>query len=263
LGCGWLGLPLACHLKRLGFIVKGSTISQDKISLLKDSGILPYIIICNPHVSGKNVGNFFDADILFLNIPFKRNFSDPASYKEQIKAVIENVESSRIDFVIFASSTSIYPEKKGVAIEDHPLIPDNPRSKVLNEIEELLLENKHFEATILRFAGLYGGERKIGRFISGQKDLDNADSPVNLVHLDDCVQIVTKIIQQDIRKEIFNVCSDFHPTRKELYTVAAVNLNLPPPTFSESHPTKFKVVTNEKLKRKLNYQFIDPDPMKL
>ena len=44
LGCGWLGLPLAKTLLENDFSVKGSTTSNDKLSMLKNSGIQPYLI---------------------------------------------------------------------------------------------------------------------------------------------------------------------------------------------------------------------------
>jgi 3-hydroxyisobutyrate dehydrogenase-like beta-hydroxyacid dehydrogenase len=44
LGCGWLGLPLAKALLENGFAVKGSTTSQEKLSVLENSGIQPFLI---------------------------------------------------------------------------------------------------------------------------------------------------------------------------------------------------------------------------
>jgi 3-hydroxyisobutyrate dehydrogenase-like beta-hydroxyacid dehydrogenase len=44
LGCGWLGLPLAKVLVKNGFSVKGSTTTQDKILVLKQLGVDPFLI---------------------------------------------------------------------------------------------------------------------------------------------------------------------------------------------------------------------------
>lgn len=44
LGCGWLGLPLAKQLIKKGFSVKGSTTSEEKISILKTEGIISFLI---------------------------------------------------------------------------------------------------------------------------------------------------------------------------------------------------------------------------
>ena len=39
IGCGWLGFPLAKHLIRLGYHIKGSTTSKDKLTKLESEGI--------------------------------------------------------------------------------------------------------------------------------------------------------------------------------------------------------------------------------
>ena len=44
LGCGWLGLPLAKALLEKGFSVNGSTTSTEKLSILENAGISPFLI---------------------------------------------------------------------------------------------------------------------------------------------------------------------------------------------------------------------------
>ena len=61
-------------------------------------------------MQAKQVKDFFNSNILFLNIPFKRDLIDPTFYKQQIDSVVEYVNQSSVQFLIFASSTSIYPE---------------------------------------------------------------------------------------------------------------------------------------------------------
>src|SRR3989338_2250729 len=92
-----------------GYNVKGSTTTAGKTAILNQKGIAPFLIKCNPSVNGASLPRFFDSDILFLNIPFKRDLKDPDIYKKQIASVIKKVEASSIRFVIFASSTSVYP----------------------------------------------------------------------------------------------------------------------------------------------------------
>lgn len=261
LGCGWLGLPLARRLVRLGFSVKGSTTTKDKIALIKESQITPFHIEAAPRLSGNNIDSFFQSRILILNIPFRRTLKDPGYYKQQIDSVITHVEASPVEFVIFAGSTSIYPASIRSAVEDVEVTPDNPRAKILMCIERALCANKNFQTTVLRFSGLYGGQRRVGRLLAGRKDLADGDSPVNLIHLDDCVEIITQIISKNIRNEIINVTSDGHPTRKEIYTKAAYHYGLKPPQFTDQPATRFKIVSNVKLKDKLKYTFYHPDPL--
>ena len=191
LGCGWLGLSLAQHLVRLGFSVKGSSTEQNKLPFLERSKITPFLITAAPQLTGKNIGSFFNSNILFLNIPFRRNLEDPGYYKQQVDAVISFIKPSPIDFVIFAGSTSIYPESIQEAIEDIPLAPDNSRAKILQEIEQALFSQKEFQTTAIRFSGLYGGDPQIGRVLAGRKDVPEGAAPVNLIHLEDCYLPIT------------------------------------------------------------------------
>ena len=206
------------------------------------------------------VKDFFLSDLLILTIPFKRDIKDQKIYRQQIESVVAQIEAFGIKFVIFCSSTSIYPAMVEWAREDHPIIPDNPRSEILLGVEKFLMQNKRFDTTVIRFAGLYGGSRQIESFHAGKKDLTHALSPVNLIHLDDCIGIIMKIINQDVRREIFNACCDDHPTRKDLYTQAALKLGREPPTFLNEPQWPCKKVSNKKVKERLNYQFKYPHP---
>jgi nucleoside-diphosphate-sugar epimerase len=262
LGCGWLGWPLAKTCLAEGYKVRGSTTATEKWERLTADGVDAYLIQADPSgLTGERVESFFQADTLFLNIPFRRNLPEPHMYAEQILSVVDRVLASPIRFVIFASSTSVYPCHNQTASEEDIIIPDNERSQVLLDIEDMLLKQREFDTTVLRFAGLYGGERRIGRFRSGQSELPGGHNPVNLVHLDDCVEIVRRVIAENIRGEVFNICSDGHPSRKVLYTAAAESLQVPPPAFaSESAPGK--TVSNAKIKKRLRYAFRHADPMK-
>ena len=44
LGCGWLGIPLAEALIKNGFSVSGSTTSIEKISLLQNLDVEPFLL---------------------------------------------------------------------------------------------------------------------------------------------------------------------------------------------------------------------------
>ena len=76
LGCGWYGLALAKKLLTLGYEVKGSTTSEEKIGLLEKAGIVPYLVIIDPEEI-EYEEFFFDFDVLFIAIP-------PNSRSEQV-----------------------------------------------------------------------------------------------------------------------------------------------------------------------------------
>lgn len=266
LGVGFLGLPLARQLIQQGLIVKGSTISEDKVTILTEENVEPYIINCMPRLQFQEINHsleeFFNSDVLFLNIPFKRNLEDPQIYYDQIKQVVSFAEQSSVQNIIFASSTSVYPEIKCEFKEESEFETSSSRSATLLAIENFLLDNAASTTTVIRFGGLYGNNRKIGRFLAGRKDLEEGNKPVNLIHVDDCVGITIGIIKRGVKNEIFNAVSDLHPTRRELYTQAALSQGFEPPAFKKDDGDEYKIINNDKVKNVLEYTFKYPDPVK-
>ena len=262
MGCGWLGLPLGERLIKDGFTIKGSTTTRDKLSLLKAKGIQPFEIIIHPS-EGKGVtyDEFFDSNILFLNIPFLRSFKNPLDYYHQIKKVVAQIERSAISQIIFASSTSVYPSSLKDAREDSLFKPQDERAAVLNNIEKEVLNNAHFQCAVLRFAGLFGVNRNLGKRLMTGEPIASPDEPVNLVHQDDCIEIICRLIAQGSINDVFNVCCDGHPTRRELYQRVADVHKIGQISFQkDSSPAQGKVVNNNKLKKFLRYQYKYPHP---
>jgi nucleoside-diphosphate-sugar epimerase len=156
------------------------------------------------------------------------------------------------------SSTSVYPVDSGMVTEsDGKESPDHP----LTIIENRFMQNGNIEATILRFGGLIGYSRHPGRFFRGGKTVKNPDSNVNLIHRDDCINIIDRIVSKDLWGETFNCCADTHPSKREFYSRAARQLGAPLPEFEESYERPFKIIDNRKVKQKLAYEFLHPDLM--
>jgi nucleoside-diphosphate-sugar epimerase len=264
LGCGWLGLPLAEHLISNGYTVKGSTTSFEKLKLLENKSVEPHLIRLSPELSCEACDSFWDTDILLINIPPGRKRTDVVKYHtRQIKSLIAKLRSSSIPFVIFVSSTSVYPELSGIVNEDDTKSGEAGRESgnALLLSENLLRQEASFQTTIVRFGGLYGYDRNPARFLAGKKNLDRGKAPVNMIHRDDCIRILTQIIEQDIRGETFNAVSDGHPPRKMYYKTVARAAGFEPPIFKKDTDKPYKVVSNQKLKSLLNYQFRHPNPL--
>ena len=272
LGCGWLGLPLGEHLARRGHRVKGSTTASAKLGALAEAGIEPYLLRLGDDDPGTEPGpaasDFFDADALYLNVPPGRRRPDvEARYRAWMAQVAAMLARSPVRLVVFASSTSVYPDLgREVTEEDADVAePESASGRVLREAERLFLEAPGYDAVVLRFAGLYGYDRRPGRFLAGRTGLAGGDAPVNLVHRDDCVAVSAAVVERGVRGEVvdqvFNVCADEHPSRRRLYTQAAARMGLEPPVFSDA-PFGFKIVSNRRLKEHLGYTFLHPDPLR-
>lgn len=264
LGCGWLGLPLAEHLLDSGYHVKGSTTSPQKLELLSGKNITPFLLELNPHLECDDCSDFWDADVLVLNIPPGRKRTNPEQFhSKQIQAVIQEVKNSTIHFVVFISSTSVYPENCGIVSEDESQKEkaSRPSGNALLQAEDTLLKQSGFETTVIRFGGLYGYDRHPAKYFAGKKNLSGGNAPVNLIHRKDCIGIIQKIIEQEVTGEIFNAVSDEHPRKKMYYPAAAEALDMDPPIFIKDQNEKYKIVSNRKVKQMLSYKFKYPNPM--
>ena len=262
IGCGWLGLPLGAFLVEKGYLVKGSTTRAEKLALLKEKGISPFLIKVGKNIEGEDPDHFFQSDILIINIPPGRRRPDvEQTHPLEIQMIIEKAASGSIEKIIFISSTAVYKNSNRMVTESDEPKPETASGKALAKIETFLLSNEKIDKTILRMAGLVGGERKAGRFLQGKKAVRNGEAPVNLVHREDCIRVIEQIIKQGKWNEVFNVCSDEHPKRKYFYIHQAKKQGFIPPEFADNDPISFKIISNEKLKKALGYSFLHPDPM--
>ena len=260
LGCGWLGLPLAKRLIEKGYSINGSTTSENKLPILKDAGINPFLIALESESVSETIHAFLaESEILIIDIPPKLRAVNPDSVKkvfvEKNKNLIPFVENSSVKKVLFVSSTSVYGDENDLITEDTTPNPETESGKQLLLAEEILQKNQKFETTILRFGGLIGEDRHPVTSLSGKENLANADAPVNLIHQNDCISIIEEIINQSKWNDVFNAVAPFHPTREDYYTQKAVEQKLTLPQFSTEKSNIKKVVSSTKIETLLDYRF--------
>lgn len=262
LGCGWLGFPLAERLISKKFTVKGSTTSENKLHLLRQNGIQDYLIRLPDSVINPENDSFWNSDILFLNVPPGRSGTGSDSYSELFSPVLTKAKESGLQWIIFASSTSVYPAMGGITREEDSRSGEaaKPSGNEILKAEERI-RSSGMDTTIIRFGGLYGYGRHPVKYLSGKKNLAGALKPVNLIHQVDCLNIITEIILKNRRNEIYNAVSDGHPPRREFYESAARYFHLPLPHFLSDKEEGYTIVSNEKLKTDLQYNFSYPNPM--
>jgi nucleoside-diphosphate-sugar epimerase len=270
LGCGWLGLPLAKSLIANGFSINGSTTSEEKISILENVGINPFLV----SLSAKEVlletrisiEKFLrNSQLLVIDFPPKLRGDSNENFVGKIKNLIPFIIKSGVTKVIFVSSTSVYQDtnltSKSFTELDIPE-PATESGKQLLETERLLQNHSNFQTTVIRFGGLIGEDRHPITFLAGKKNIENPEAPINLIHQDDCIGIITTIIDKRLDhfensdfNATFNGVNPFHPSRKEYYTQKAIELHLPLPEFNENNPSVGKLVTSNSVETILNYTF--------
>ncbi|AGH81156.1 epimerase [Psychromonas sp. CNPT3] len=244
LGSGWLGLPLAECLISRGYDVKGSTRSSARFDLLQQKGVPAFLLDISQEKY--DADEFFNADILIVNIPYKGI--------EAFVTLTSAIQKANIKHVIFISATSVYANKEGMVSENDALVPC-----ALVDIENLFTTNQSFDTTIIRFSGLLGYGRDPALFFTGDRCIKNPASSVNMIHRDDCIKIIYSVIESNAWGEIYNACSDTHPSRKLFYCAAAKTLAMPAPKFLEQTDNHDKVISNQKIKVDLNYRFLHPN----
>jgi nucleoside-diphosphate-sugar epimerase len=260
LGCGWLGFPLAKALLQKGFSVKGSTTSMDKIAALRTAGIDPFIVQLGEQKVSDTITDFLaNSEILVVNIPPKLRGNATENFVTKIEYLLPFIEKSTVKRVLFVSSTSVYGEDNLHVTEATPLNPDSEGGRQLAFVENLLQKSTHFKTTILRFGGLIGEDRNPVRFLSGKENIENPEAPINLIHREDCIGIIEKIIGMNSWNEVYNAVAPYHPSRKEYYTQKAQELHLALPKFVATNSSIGKTILSDKLIQLLRYSFIKPN----
>ena len=253
-----MGLPLAKELLASDYQVKGSTTSVEKLEDLKSFGIDPYLVkLSEEGVEGEIEACLSESEILVLNVPPGLRKNPEGDFVMQMQLLIPYIENSSVEKVIFVSSTSVYGDDESLPkiTEDSTKTPDSEAGKQLLQVEELFQKNGHFETTILRFSGLFGGHRHPANFLSEKTNIQNPKAPVNLIHLEDCIGIIKTIIAKEIWNETFNASSTPHPSRQDYYTSISKVKNLPLPTFNQHSVSTGKYIDSAKLERLLDYKF--------
>jgi nucleoside-diphosphate-sugar epimerase len=265
IGCGWLGTPLARHFITQGWTVFGTTTSTDKIPALEEMGIRTSLYrlgeadeanaahVADAAGDGNVAGSTLpETAVYVINIPPSRI----ENYAEKMVQLFARIPTT-VRQVLFCSSTSVYTDNEGIVIETDvapgealpagtadPTRHGTPRS-VLLEAEGHAAG--HPATTILRLAGLIGGDRNPARFLSGRQGVAQPEAPVNLTHLDDIIDVADALVRLGITGEVFNVCASAHPTRKAYYTDAAARAGLPPPGFDDADVRGGKLVDSTKI----------------
>jgi len=254
-------LSLAEALLAKKIKVKGSVTSPEKFGVLREKGILPFQVILDADHTEMDNPEFFKTDMVIVSIPPRRTDDVELVFPAQIGQLIHYLEEYKVPRVLFVSSTSVYSETAGIAKEEDAVLPDKASGRALIEVENLLIRNEAFKTTVVRFGGLIGADRDPARFLSRQKGVVDGSKPVNLIHRDDCIQIILELISQKVWGDVFNACCPDHPGKKEFYEMASAISGIQPPVFGERSSSSGKTVDSTKLIKRLDYSFIYPSPI--
>ena len=258
-GLGWLGLPLALHLKELGWCVKGSKQSPDDAQKLHQLGIETYPFSLSDEMKRlpDHIRPLFNVDALIITLP-PSSFSSQ-QYCEYLAFLTNQAKKQGVQHLIFTSSTSVFPNISGQFDESSQLSAETEMGKTLIQAEQCLFQSEISHCDILRLAGLIGKQRHPVKFLAGKHNLKGY-SPVNLVHLEDCIQAITALLMNPNGLRTYHLCAPIHPTRVEYYTKAAVFYDLSIPQFECSDSDPKRIIMADKICRDLGFAYRYPNP---
>ncbi|MHA7055737.1 NAD(P)H-binding protein [Aquimarina sp. M1] len=259
LGTGWLGLPLANVLLEEKHKIKGSTTSEDKLAYLKNNGIEPYLLELKEEGPSDQIDFFLSSsEILIINIPPGLRRNPESNFVSKIQNLIPSIEQSTVKKVLYISSTSVFEDQQSFPLITSESIPNasSNSGKQLIETEQILQNHQKFNTTILRFAGLFDARRHPATMISKRKNIKNPLAPVNLIHREDCIGIINRIIKKNLWNEVFNASYPDHPKKAEYYSTICKKMGLSIPDYDFESSSKGKTIDSNRLIKELQYRFI-------
>ena len=175
-----------------------------------------------------------------------------------MQLLLESVKAAKTKKVIFVSSTSIYGDINAEVTEETIPQPSTQSGKQLLASENLFKNTPELRTTIIRFGGLIGPDRHPVTMLSGRKSLNNGNHPVNLIHLNDCISIISSVIKQNWWGEIFNAVYPYHPPKKKYYSQEAIKRDLNIPEYSNTSLHDGKKIDSSRLIHVKKYIFKTP-----
>lgn len=258
IGCGWLGFPLSQIFVTKSLQVLGSTTSRHKVDVLRRKGVEAFVLDIYESDPDKNQ-IIPTSDVVIINIPPGRQVIDVESrYPEGIDQLLDRHPWMTRAYIVFVSSSGVYANTGVLACETSKIGPTKPSSRGLVTAEEII-RTRCEHHVVLRLSGLVGPKREPGRWFAGRTDLPGGDTPVNMIHLEDCLSIIALLIETKSHG-IYNACAPNHPSKRDFYKAQAVKIGLEPPSFIAG-TVPHKIVDHTKLVKDLAYTYKYPSPV--
>ena len=255
MGGGWLGLAVAEKAMERNHSIKVSTTHKEKSTLLKKKGFDAAVVEVSEFDINGEIDFFNDVKLLIISIPPGLRKNPDLNYIAVIEQIINKIELTGIEKVIFTSSTSVYGNQAEIITEESELLGTTEAARQIIAVEKKLLEHKQFESCILRLGGLVGPNRHPIFTLSGKKNIPNPLSPINFIHQQDAVSIILHIIENWQGNQAYNAVTPFHPTRINYYSEMAKIAALEAPAFQKSGIVR-GIVSANKVRKDLNFKFL-------
>lgn len=255
IGCGYVGQAAALYWKQQGCHVAVTTRDPQRVSFLQSFSD-EVCLLNHPHA----LPSFIAAqERLLISVAPDSSSDYHSTYLKTALQVAEYHHSSpSLRQILYTSSTSVYGDHQGGWVyENTAIAPIDEKNKILYETEQILLKcsSNDLKICILRLGEIYGPQRRIEdrlRRMHTQPFPGSGAAYTNLIHLTDIVGALAFCVEHDCQG-IYNLCSDFHISRRDFYADLCQREHLPPiewnPSRSSHRHQGNKRVSNEKIKK--------------
>lgn len=218
LGCGYVGEAAAIHWKKEGHTLTVTTRRPERIAQLKECA--NSVILLNH----QSFGAFIEQqDALLISVAPDSPSEYHSTYLETSKQVIAHLANARcLKHILYTSSTSVYGDHKGAWVnEETPIHYQDENREILLQTEQNLIgcSSLNLHVCIFRLGEIYGPGREIEerlKRLHKHPFPGDGESYTNLNHIDDIVNGLDFALLNKLQG-VYNLCSDFHHTRKEFY----------------------------------------------
>ena len=194
LGCGYVGCALAERLVGAGHDVLG--VRRSALDTVRETGAEARAADVT---DADELASLPDTDAVVFAASSGGRGADAARevYVGGLEATVE-AYAGRAEKLVYTSSTGVYGDHGGDWVdEDTDIEPTTEKTAVLAEAERTALEDgadAGFDATVVRFAGLYGPERyRLARYVEGPV----TEGYLNMLHREDAAGITAFALERD------------------------------------------------------------------
>jgi nucleoside-diphosphate-sugar epimerase len=269
-GCGYLGSRIGRQLANRQEPVFGTVRTVGSIP----SGITPLVAdVLDP----ASLVRLPEVDRVVYCVGFDRSAGIPMRrvYVEGLANVLD-VLGRRTKRVLYVSSTGVYGQTDGGWVdEDSPAEPSTESGRVCLEAEHTarrFAERDGFELVLVRYSGLYGPDRIIGRdaLRLGKPIVGDPDRYLNLIHVDDAATAAILALDHAPARRLYLASDDEPMLRRDYYErLSALLPDHPPLRFVSPEPGSpaalregsNKRVGNRRIKTELGLQLVYPNAL--
>jgi len=235
-GCGYLGRTLATALQAQEGRVYATTRTKENLPGLEEMGIPAGVLNINDPATWNTLEQQEDGklDIYFLVPPGQIEIASLQEFVMRLSVL-------PVHKAILASSTVVYGNKEREVDANSEVDIDSARADRQYRIEQVW-RGLGEAASIVRFAGLYGPKRIIGKhaILNSEKIPGRSRAWLNLIHSSDAARLLLSIRASRRAQGVELGCDGRPVLRGEYYADLAKHLDCPPPVFLENETEKKK-----------------------